>query len=68
MNHSQKPDEQASETADRKKGVEELSERELDSVAGGVMFDGDGNKKGKREPGKFYPASGPTLTSDKSEL
>jgi len=64
MNHSHKPDEEASEPAVRQESNEEISEHELESVAGGVMFDGDGNKKGKRDPGKFYPASVPSLSSD----
>lgn len=58
MHSSQKPDEEEREAAPSSQPSEELSEQALESVAGGVMFDGSGNKKERRDPNKFYPASG----------
>lgn len=39
---------------DKKATNQKLSESELESVAGGVMWNGKGEKI-KKEPGKFYP-------------
>jgi len=68
MHSSQKPGEEASKAEARPQSNEELSEQALESVAGGVMFDGNGKKTGRRDPNKIYPASGvPSLQGDGTE-